>query len=47
VIAVAKLARKYIENALENGEIITEQPVNLAIKELREQKYFIIQNQEA
>ena len=36
VLEVAQTARKISQNAMDNGEIITEKPVSLAINELAE-----------
>lgn len=43
VIAVAKRAREIAEEAEQNGIIITEKPVNLAIKDFRNHKYTILE----
>ena len=41
VTATAKLAREISDQALEDGEIMTEKPVSLALDELVEGKYVI------
>ena len=43
VIAVAKRARQIADEAEESGSIITEKPVNLAIKDFKEHKYTIVE----
>lgn len=43
VIAVAKRAREIAEEAEQNGVIITEKPVNLAIKDFKNHKYTILE----
>ncbi len=43
VIAVAKRAREIAEEAEQNGIIITEKPVNLAIKDFKNHKYTILE----
>ncbi len=43
VTATAKLAREISDEALENGEIIVEKPVSLALDEIVEGKYTIIE----
>ena len=43
VIAVAKRAREIAEEAEQNGVIITEKPVNLAIKDFKDHKYTILE----
>ena len=43
VIAVAKRARQIVSKAEETGEILVEKPVNLAIKDFKEQKYSILE----
>ena len=46
VTATAKLAREISDQALEDGEIITEKPVSLALDELVEGKYVIVEPEE-
>ena len=46
VIAVAKRAREISENASEEGEILIEKPVSLAIEEIADSKYDIIEPEE-
>lgn len=46
VTATAKRAREISDNALENGEIIVEKPVSLALDEIVEGKYKIIEPEE-
>lgn len=46
VIAVAKRAREISENAAEEGEILIEKPVSLAIEEIADNKYDIIEPEE-
>ncbi len=46
VTATAKLAREISDKALEDGEIITEKPVSLALDEIVEGKYKIIEPEE-
>lgn len=46
VIAVAKRAREISENAAEKGEILIEKPVSLAIEEIADNKYDIIEPEE-
>lgn len=43
VIAVAKRAREIAQTAEDNGEILTEKPVNMALKEFRAHKFNIIE----
>lgn len=43
VTATAKLAREISDEALENGEIIVEKPVSLALDEIVEGKYTVIE----
>lgn len=43
VIGVAKLAREISSMAEQEGKIITEKPVNLAIKEFKDHKYEILE----
>ena len=42
VIAVAKRAREIAQTAEDNGEILTEKPVNMALKEFQAHKFNII-----
>lgn len=46
VIATAKRAREISEEADANGEIITEKPVSLAISEIIDGKYVIVEPEE-
>lgn len=46
VTATAKRAREISDDALENGEIIVEKPVSLALDEIVEGKYKIIEPEE-
>mgnify|MGYP000757717591 FL=1 len=46
VIAVAKRAREISENAAEEGEILIEKPVSLAIQEIADGKYDIVEPEE-
>ncbi|MGN0570801.1 MAG: DNA-directed RNA polymerase subunit omega [Candidatus Fimenecus sp.] len=46
VTATAKRAREISDDALENGEIIVEKPVSLALDEIVEGKYRIIEPEE-
>ena len=43
VIAVAKRARQIAEKAEEDGEILTEKPVDLAVHDFVDNKYRIIE----
>ncbi len=43
VTATAKLAREISDQALEDGEIMTEKPVSVALDELIEGKYRIVE----
>ncbi len=43
VIATAKRAREISEEAEENNEIITEKPVSLAIQEIIDGKYVVVE----
>ncbi len=46
VTATAKLAREISDKALEDGEIMTEKPVSLALDKLVEGKYVIVEPEE-
>ena len=46
VTATAKRAREISEDALENGDIIVEKPVSLALDEIVEGKYQVIEPEE-
>lgn len=46
VIATAKRARKIAETAEENKEIITEKPVSLALEEILNGDYVIVEPEE-
>ena len=46
VIATAKRAREISEEAEANGEIITEKPVSIAIEEILDGKYVIVEPEE-
>lgn len=39
VMGVAKLAREIANTAEQKGDILTEKPVSLAIKDFKEEKY--------
>lgn len=41
-VAVAKRAREITDDIILKGEVVEEKPVNIAIKELKEDKYNII-----
>ena len=41
-VAVAKRAREITDDIILKGEIVEEKPVNIAIKELKEDKYNIM-----
>lgn len=41
-VAVAKRAREITDDIILKGEIVEEKPVNMAIKELKEDKYNIM-----
>lgn len=43
VIAVAKRARQIAEEAEEEGEVLTEKPVDLAVRDFVNNKYKIIE----
>ena len=43
VTATAKRAREISDDALENGDIIVEKPVSLALDEIVEGKYQVIE----
>lgn len=43
VMAVAKLARKIGEKAFDDGSILTEKTVTMAINELKEHNYLIVE----
>ena len=46
VIATAKRAREISEKAEENGDILTEKPVSLALQEIVDEKVKIIEPEE-
>ena len=46
VTATAKLAREISDQALEDGEIMTEKPVSLALDERVEGQYVIVEPEE-
>ena len=46
VTATAKRAREISDDALENGDIIVEKPVSLALDEIVEGKYQLIEPEE-
>ncbi|MGN0554760.1 MAG: DNA-directed RNA polymerase subunit omega [Candidatus Fimenecus sp.] len=46
VTATAKRAREISDEALENGEIIVEKPVSLALDEIVQGKYQVIEPEE-
>lgn len=46
VTATAKRAREISDNALDEGEIIIEKPVSLALDEIVEGKYQIVEPEE-
>ncbi len=41
-VAVAKLAREITDDIVLKGEVVEEKPVNLAIEELKNDKYSIV-----
>lgn len=45
VIGIAKRAREIASNAEQNGDILTEKPVNLAINDFKEHKYELFEPQ--
>ena len=45
VIGIAKRAREIASNAEQNGNILTEKPVNLAINDFKEHKYELFEPQ--
>ena len=45
VIGIAKRAREIASNADQNGNILTEKPVNLAINDFKEHKYELFEPQ--
>lgn len=46
VIAVAKRAREITEEAESSGEIILDKPVSLAVNEIAQGKYQIVESEE-
>ena len=46
VVGIAKRAREIAENAEENGEILTEKPVQIAIQQLAKGEYKIMETEE-
>lgn len=46
VTATAKRARQISDEALENGEIMVEKPVSIALDEIVERKYKVIEPEE-
>lgn len=46
VVAVSKRAREIAANAEDKGEILTEKPVDMAVHELMEHKYVVIEPKE-
>lgn len=46
VMAVAKRAREIVEDLNVSGEVITEKPVRIAIKEFENDKYEIYESEE-
>ena len=46
VTATAKRARKISDEALENGEIMVEKPVSIALDEIVEGKYKVVEPEE-
>ncbi len=46
VIAVAKRAREITEDAETSGDIILDKPVSIAMEELADHKYRIVESQE-
>ena len=46
VTATAKRAREISDDALENGDVIVEKPVSLALDEIVEGKYQVIEPEE-
>ncbi|MBQ3068710.1 MAG: DNA-directed RNA polymerase subunit omega [Clostridia bacterium] len=47
VVAVAKHAREIADKAIENGEIIIEKPVSLAIEDFKGGEYKVFMNSDA
>jgi len=45
-VAVAKLAREITDDIVLHGEIVEEKPVNLAIEDLKNEKYRIVAPEE-
>ena len=45
VIGIANRAREIASNAEQNGNILTEKPVNLAINDFKEHKYELFEPQ--
>lgn len=43
VIAVAKRARQIVDESIKSDKIIVEKPVNLAIEDFKQHKYFILE----
>lgn len=43
VIAVAKRARQIVDESIKSDKIIVEKPVNLAIGDFKQHKYFILE----
>lgn len=46
VIAVAKRAREIAEEAELNGDILIDKPVSMAVNELEDNKYHIVESKE-
>lgn len=46
VVAVSKRAREIAANAEDKGVILTEKPVDMAVHELMEHKYVVIEPKE-
>ena len=46
VVAVAKRAREIVDETVTSGEIITEKPVRIALKEFEDNKYEIYEPEE-
>lgn len=46
VVAVAKRAREIVDETVTSGEIITEKPVRIALKEFENNKYEIYEPEE-
>ncbi len=45
VLGIAKRARQIVDEALENGETLDEKPVSIAVRELKQGKYELIESE--